>query len=58
MQEEKEFIKQVEYLKENYFACSLTDKEEISYFLNSDEQSFMLTFDDGYKDHLFTKMNF
>ena len=48
-----EFIKQVEFLNRNFYACSISDKEEINYFLNSEEQGFILTFDDGYKDHLF-----
>tara|TARA_Y100001978_G_scaffold47623_1_gene42668 strand:+ start:1488 stop:2450 length:963 start_codon:yes stop_codon:yes gene_type:complete len=48
-----EFIDQVKFLINNFKPCSLNDKDEIEYFLKSEEQSFILSFDDGYKDHLF-----
>lgn len=48
----KEFEDQVQFLNKNLYHCPLTNKEEIDYFLKSDEESFVLTFDDGYKEHL------
>ena len=47
-----EFKDQVKFLIKNYHHCSLADKKETRYFLQSKDESFLLTFDDGYKEHL------
>lgn len=49
----EEFFQQVSFLKKKMHPCSISDKDEIDYYLKSQDQSFILTFDDGYKDHLF-----
>lgn len=47
-----EFKDQINFFIKNYHHCSLADKEETRYFLQSKDESFLLTFDDGYKEHL------
>ena len=48
---ESEFKEQVLFLKDNYHSISLDSKSEIDHYLNSNEEGFVLTFDDSYKDH-------
>ena len=47
-----EFIKQIQFFKTLYPIISPSNRNEIDYFLNSNEHAILLTFDDGYKDHL------
>ena len=48
-----EFEDQVNFIKKNFKACSIYDVDEINFYLNSEERSFIFTFDDGYKEHLY-----
>ena len=48
-----EFEHQVRFISKKYTPCSLKDPEEINFYLSSEKESFILTFDDGYKDHLY-----
>ena len=50
----EEFISQVEFINKSFKILNPNDKEEINYYLrNSKESAFLMTFDDGYKDHIF-----
>ncbi|MDB4763574.1 polysaccharide deacetylase family protein [Akkermansiaceae bacterium] len=47
-----EFKKQLDLLKKNYKALSVKDyKSDRRYYINSKEEYYLLTFDDGYKEH-------
>ena len=49
-----EFINQLDHFYENSKILNPSDIEERKYYLNNDyENAFLLTFDDGYKDHLY-----
>ena len=49
-----EFINQVDHFYKNSKIVNPRDIEEIKYYLkNNYENAFLLTFDDGYKDHLY-----
>ena len=49
-----EFEKQIEFFSKKSKILNPKDTDEIKFFLsNTDENAFLLTFDDGYKDHLY-----
>ena len=49
-----EFEKQVEHFSKKSTIVNPKDFDQIRFYLNSnDENGFLLTFDDGYKDHLY-----
>lgn len=47
-----EFERQVEYVAKNFLKLNVHDPEQYSYYSNSAEHAFILTFDDGYREHL------
>lgn len=50
----EEFIRQVNYFKKNFEILNPYDIDAINYHLLTEEKkTFILTFDDGYKDHVF-----
>lgn len=48
-----EFEAQIEFFVKNSLIINPLDAEKINYHLKNDKPSFLLTFDDGYKDHLY-----
>ena len=49
-----EFISQINLLKKNSEIINPSDIDKLNFYRsNEDERAFLLTFDDGYKDHLF-----
>ena len=48
-----EFEAQIEFFAKNSLIINPLDTEKINYHLKNDQPSFLLTFDDGYKDHLY-----
>tara|TARA_B100000886_G_scaffold340543_1_gene311045 strand:+ start:4661 stop:5641 length:981 start_codon:yes stop_codon:yes gene_type:complete len=49
-----EFVSQIEFFEKTSSIVNCNDLEKIKYFLNNEQESaYLLTFDDGYKDHLF-----
>ena len=47
-----EFVAQVNWLAKAGSIVSIEDCEKIEYFSRTEQNGFLLTFDDGYKDHL------
>ena len=49
-----EFESQIDFFHKNSTILNPKDREKIDYFLNSNNKyAYLLTFDDGYKDHLY-----
>ena len=50
----EEFELQIDYFTKTSSIINPNDSEKINYFLKSDDEyCYLLTFDDGYKDHLY-----
>ena len=48
-----EFEAQIDFFEKNALIIDPNDLEKIKYYLFNNQRSYLLTFDDGYKDHLY-----